>query len=159
MNWWKIVATGVVAGVAATAAMSLFQAAAAPALGQDSDAEPANEQAADSASRLVTGTAVAEPHKEVAGNLVHYATGIALGVGYAAAVAYRPTTARGFGVPFGLGVALVLDDLAVPAFGWGNPPWQTDATTHAYGLGSHAVFGAALEGSRRMAVAAVDTLD
>ena len=157
MAWWKIAAAGVVAGIAATAATSLYQAATASAFGQDdSDAEPANEQAADSASELASGAPVTKPHKQVAGSVVHYATGIALGLGYAAAAARAPRVTAGLGVPFGLGVALVLDDLLVPAFGWGEWPQDTDGKTHAYGLTTHAVFGAVLEGGRRLTLAALD---
>lgn len=156
MAWWKIVAAGVVGGGAATAATSLYQAAVAGAFGQGgSDAEPANEQAADSASEVVTGAPVSPARKGAAGSLVHYATGVSLGVGYAALVARQPRAAAAFGVPFGLAVALVLDDLLVPAFGWGGWPQDTPANTLAYGLTTHAVFGAVLEGGRRLTLAAV----
>ena len=61
-----------------------------------------------------------------------------------------PAAAIGFGMAFGLGVALVLDDLLVPAFGWGPWPWRTPLATHAYGLSSHLVFGLVLESVRRL---------
>ena len=157
MAWWKIVAAGVVAGVAATAATSLFQAAAAPLMGQDqSDADPANVQAADDAAIAATGRHLSPAHKPAAGSAVHYATGTALGIAYAVAAARAPRTAAGFGVPFGLGVALLLDDLLVPAAGWGDWPADTPAATHAYGLATHAVFGAVLEGGRRAVLAGLD---
>lgn len=157
MAWWKIAAAGIVAGVAATAATSLYQAAAAPAFGLgDSDGDPANVQAAQDASRAVTGEPVPLAQKDVAGSAVHYATGIALGVGYAAAAAAWPRVTAGFGVPFGLAVAVVPDDLAVPAFGWGDWPAQTDLATHAYGLTSHALFGAVLEAGRQLSLAALE---
>ena len=156
MAWWKILAAGVVAGVAATAATSLYQAAVAPALGQDgSDDDPANVKAADDASVIVIGEHLPAAGKPAAGSAVHYATGVALGLGYAAAAAIAPRLTRGFGVPFGLGVALVLDDLLVPAFGWGDWPSRTSAATTAYGLSTHAVFGAVLEGGRRLTLTAL----
>ena len=159
--WWKIVAAGVVGGIAATAATSLYQATVAGAFGQalsegGSDAKPANEQAADSASEAVTGAPVSPARKGAVGSLVHYATGVSLGVGYAALVARQPRAAAAFGVPFGLAVALILDDLLVPAFGWGAWPRDTPANTHAYGLTTHAVFGAVLDGGRRLTLAVVD---
>lgn len=155
--WWKVLAAGAVAGVAATAATSLYQALVGPMLGQDGgDSDPANVQAADSASERATGAPVDGPYRDGAGSFVHYATGIALGIGYAAAAARAPAVTRGFGVPFGLGVALVLDDLLVPAFGWGDWPQDTPAATHAYGLSTHAVFGGVLEGGRRAVSAALD---
>ena len=157
MAWWKVLAAGVVGGIAATAATSLYQALAAPAFGQDGgDGDPANVQAADSASELVAGRPVPKPGRQAAGSAVHYATGIALGIGYAVAATRAPAVTKGFGVPFGLGVALVLDDLLVPAFGWGDWPAETGAATHAYGLTTHAVFGAVLEGGRRLVLDALD---
>lgn len=51
----------------------------------------------------------------------------------------------GFGTAFGVGVATLLDDVAVPAFGWGPSATETPPAIHAYGLASHVVFGAALE--------------
>lgn len=156
MAWWKIVAAGVVAGVAATAATSLYQAVAAPALGQDdSDEEPANVKAADDAGLIATGDRLPPAVKPLAGSAVHYATGIALGLGYAAAAGAAPRVTAGFGVPFGLAVALVLDDVLVPAFGWGDWPTGTSAATHAYGLSTHALFGAVLEGGRQLTLAAL----
>lgn len=157
MAWWKIAVAGIVAGVAATAATTLYQLAAAPAFGMgDSDADPANVQAAQDASVAVTGDPLPPPRKDAAGSAVHYATGTALGIGYAAAAAAVPRVTAGFGVPFGLAVAVVLDDLLVPAFGWGAWPTDTDAATHAYGLTTHAVFGAVLEGGRQLTLAALD---
>ena len=156
MAWWKIAAAGVVAGIAATAATSLYQAAAAGAFGQDDgDRDPANVQAAQDANLALTGDPLPPARKAPAGSAVHYATGTVLGLGYAAAAALAPRVTAGFGVPFGLAVAVVLDDLLVPAFGWGDWPTQTPAATHAYGLTTHAVFGAVLEGGRQLTLAAL----
>lgn len=156
MTWWKIAAAGIAGGLAATLATTLFQAAAAPALGQDGDDhDPSNVKAAQSASKATTGQPLPEPAKQPAGSLVHYATGAALGLGYAALVAgWRPAS-TGFGTAYGTAVALVLDDALVPAFGWGPWPWQTAPATHAYGLSTHLVFGAVLEGGRRLALSAL----
>ena len=156
MAWWKILAAGVVAGVAATAATSLFQAAAAPAFGQgDSEHDPANVKAAQDAAEVTTGEPFPDNRKGAAGSMVHYATGLTLGLGYAAAAAVTPRVTTGFGMPFGVAVALLLDELLVPAFGWGGWPDETPAATHAYSLATHAVFGAVLEGGRRLTLAAL----
>ncbi|MFN3435091.1 MAG: DUF1440 domain-containing protein [Sphingomonas sp.] len=152
----KTLAAGLAGGLAASLAMNLFQSVAGSAFGQgDSDSEPATVKAADSAKQLVADAPVAEKHRETAGNLVHYATGAALGIGYALAARRWPQTTAGFGLAYGIAVATVLDDAAVPAFGWGPAPTDTPASTHAYGLASHAVFGLALEGTRRGVVAAL----
>lgn len=152
---WAIVATvGLVAGLVASAAMSAFQAAAAPALGLGgSNSDPSNVQAADSASEAVAGRPVTQKHREKAGTLVHYATGAALGLVYALLVAQWPVAGIGFGVAYGLVIALVLDDFLVPLFGWGPWPFGAPFTTNLYSLASHAVFGAVLEGGRRLGLA------
>lgn len=146
----KTLAAGVAGGIAASLAMDLFQRAAASAFGQTgSNDDPATVKAADSAKQLFTGDRVTQKHRETSGTLVHYAAGAALGAGYALAARRWPDTTAGFGLAFGIGTATVLDDVAVPAFGWGPSPLETPASTHAYGLASHAVFGVALEGTRR----------
>lgn len=154
---WKWAMAGVVAGLAATAATSLYQAAAAPAFGQgDGNDDPSNVKAAEDAAVLATGQPLPSADKATAGSLVHYATGAMLGLVYAAAATRAPRVTAGFGVPYGLAVAVVLDDLLVPAMGWGDWPGETPAATHAYSLTTHAVFGAVLEGGRRLVLAALD---
>ncbi|MES2754087.1 MAG: DUF1440 domain-containing protein [Pseudomonadota bacterium] len=142
---------GLVAGLVASAVMSGYQAATAGLFGQDqSNDDPANVKAADDASKATTGKPVTQKRRQQAGSAVHYATGAALGIFYAVLVLYWPLAACLFGVAFGVAVAVVLDDLVVPAFGWGPWPWATPLNTHLYGLTAHAVFGAALEGVRRL---------
>lgn len=153
----RTLAAGFVGGIVASFAMDLFQRVAASAFGQTgSNDDPATVKAADSAKRLVTGDSVTQKHRETAGTLVHYVTGAALGAGYALAARRWPQTTAGFGLAYGVGIATLLDDAAVPAFGWGPAPTDTPPSTHAYGLASHAVFGLALEGTRRGVEAALD---
>jgi len=143
---------GVVAGLVASAAMNLYQGATASLFGQDkSHDDPATVKAADSVSEAVEGRPITR-HRRATGNIVHYATGIALGLFYSVLVWAWPEAAIGFGIAFGIVVAIVLDDLLVPAFGWGRWPWRTNLATHLYGLSAHAVFGAVLEGGRRAIV-------
>lgn len=147
----KTLLAGVAGGIVASLAMDLFQkgVAAVVDMGGSND-DPATVKAADSVSEPVT-----QKRRESAGVLVHYVTGAALGAGYALAARVWPETTAGFGTAFGVGVATLLDDVAVPAFGWGPSATETPPAIHAYGLASHVVFGAALEGTRRF-VEAVD---
>jgi hypothetical protein len=55
-----------------------------------------------------------------------------------------------FGVPFGLAVWLVADELAVPALGLSQPPRRQDLATHAYALVAHGVYGLTTEYTRRL---------
>ena len=145
-----LIALGVGAGLVASIAMTLFQAVAAKPFGIPGSTGSATTAAADSVSEATTGTPVTQRRRQKAGSLVHYLTGIALGIVYVSTVWMDPHVAIGFGVVFGLVVALVLDDLLVPLFGWGPWPWATPLNVHAYSLSSHAVFGAVLELSRRL---------
>jgi hypothetical protein len=82
--------------------------------------------------------------------VTHYATGAALGAIYGLAVhCFRPASA-GFGLLYGLVVALVLDEGVLPALDLAPGPAQTPAEVHLYSLGSHAAFGGALEAARRV---------
>lgn len=147
--------TGLVAGVAASAVMNGFQRVTARQFGQDPAPDnPANVQAATDIARIVADRGIRpKADRRRAGTVLHYATGATVGIGYGLLVSWWPPAAALFGVAFGIVLALVLDDLIVPLFGWGDWPWQTDLPTHAYGLTAHAVFGAVLEGVRRLTIA------
>ena len=139
---------GLLAGLAAGAAMNGFQAAWSSATGQRSAGEPTTTKAADRLAEATTGHKVPERYRGAADPAVHYATAAALGLAYAlVAEAWRPVTA-GAGTLFGLGTAAVLDEGLVPALGLAAPPAETPPATHAYALASHLVFGAALEAAR-----------
>ncbi len=142
---------GVGAGLAASFVMDRFQDLAAPAFGMDGgNDDPSTVKAADTLSKAVEGRPVTQKHREAAGAAMHYALGAAIGGGYALAVRQWPDLAKGWGVPTGLITMLLLDDVLVPAAGWG--PWpEAEVPGNAYGLASHLVFGVALEGVRRAA--------
>ena len=73
----------------------------------------------------------------------------ALGVAYGVAAEFRPGVTAGYGTAFGTAAAALLDEGAVPAVGLGAAPWTAPASTHAYALSSHLVFGAVTEFVRR----------
>lgn len=148
-----ILIAGAAAGVAASIAMNLYQGVAAPAFGADKGNEdPATTKAADSAKRVVGAGPVMQKRRALAGSMVHYGFGIVLGVAYTGLVAFDPSVAIGFGAGYAIAVALVFDDVLVPAFGWGPWPWKSGLASQAYSVSSHVVFGLTLEGVRRLAV-------
>lgn len=140
---------GLAAGLAAAFVMNQFQtlwsAVSAPDGG---GGDPATVKAANKVSRATTGRSIEEGDKNLAGEAVHYGLGAALGVAYGIAAEYRPGVTIGFGTAFGAATAVALDNVAVPAAGLDDPPWDTSLGTHAYGMVSHLVFGAATEGTR-----------
>ncbi len=141
---------GAVCGLIASAIMELYQTVAAKPFGQDGGGESSTSKAADDLDRTLTGRAVPKGGRASAGRLVHYGTGLVLGVIYVVAAAWKPDVTILFGVAFGIVTAIVLDYIAVPAFGWGAPAWKTPFSTHLYGLTAHIVFGASLEAARRI---------
>lgn len=147
----KGAAAGLIAGLLAAFAMDRFQAgvSALSSSKPKREGEPATEQAADRLAEAMVGHEVAAPDKAFAGQLVHYALGAALGVGYGVAAELYPAVTTGFGTAFGTAVTVVFDESAVPAAGLGTPPWKTSASTHLYTLVSHLVFGTTAEFTRR----------
>lgn len=145
-----LILLGTAAGAIASAVMNGFQAVAAGPFGQTSDDEPATVKFADLPSKALTGEPITRKRRALAGQIVHYATGLTLGVIYVVAAAAWPTITLWFGVAYGLAVAVALDYVVVPALGLGPPAWKTPPATHAYGLISHGVFGAALQAVREL---------
>ncbi len=139
---------GVLAGLAAGAAMNAAQAASSQ--GGASDDEPATTKAADRLWRVATGVPLPDAWRDAADPVVHYATSAILGLGYAvAAETWAPIT-RGGGSVFGFATAVLLDEGAVSALGLGPSPLDTPLATHAYAIASHLVFGFTLEAGRRL---------
>ena len=141
---------GVIAGAVASFAMDIFQAATSSLLPSDgSDDEPATQQAADAVAKAATGHEVPDAAKPLAGQSVHYALGIGLGIAYGIAAEIRPSVTAGYGTAFGLSTATLLDEAAVPAVGLGDAPWKAPLSTTLYGYASHLVFGGISEIVRR----------
>ena len=141
---------GIAAGLVASAAMAAFQAQAGKLLPEEGDEDPATVKAADVASKALIGAPVREPHREEAGQLVHYITGAVLGGIYGVLTEYRPEAASGFGSTYGIATATLLDEAIVPAADLGPAPADAALATHAYGVASHLVYGWVLEGVRAL---------
>lgn len=118
--------------------------------GGEPDSEPATEKAADRVSQAVTGQPTPKPYKQQAGRAVHYATGAALGLAYGVLAEISDGVTTGFGMLFGTGVALAVDEGLVPLLGLSASAQQTPPADHLVSLGSHWVYGATLEGLRRL---------
>jgi hypothetical protein len=164
-------AAGLVGGLAAACVMNAFQTLSSQLMqagqndsddrGNGSDQEGSGEkQSSESsepttvraASMLSNGTfhhQLSSGEKKMAGPSVHYGVATALGGMYGIAAEFVPQVTAGLGMPFGAAVAIVLDEGIVPATGLSGPPWDSPASTHAYSLVSHLVFGLTTEIVRR----------
>lgn len=150
------VVAGAIAGAVASFAMDRFQAAVTALTTSDDGSEksePATEQAADAIARQVSGHEINSANKPLAGQSIHYALGIGLGIAYGVVAEFRPAATAGYGTTFGLTTATLLDEGAVPAVGLGAAPWHTDLSTNLYSYASHLVFGGVSELVRRQVAA------
>lgn len=160
------IAGGVVGGLAASAAMNAVQWLWA-ALGdgdhapkpdpQQHKSEPDEEQSATRKLARLAAEKVA--HKQLtpeqqakAGAAFHYAFGAAAGGLYGVACAASENVGIARGVPFGVAVWALGDELAVPALGLTKPVTQFPLSKHAYSLTAHLVYGYVTETVRRAVV-------
>lgn len=150
---------GLVAGATASLAMDLFQvvlkAMSSPA-SDDEKQEPATQKAADSVAKATTGRKLPSSDKPLAGQVMHYALGIGLGVAYGIAAEFYPAVTAGFGTAFGVGTATLLDEAVVPLVGLGQAPWKAGPASNLYSYASHLVFGSTTELVRRQVARAFD---
>lgn len=152
---------GAAAGIAAAFLMNCFQIAwgkASKALSSDGSddessgksGEPSTVRAVEKFQGMVSGRPLPKDERLLAGNLLHYAFGGFLGAAYSVGGRHFPQVRAGYGTAYGGAVAILADEMLVPAAGLSPPPTQAPASSHLYGFISHLVFGAALDGSRRV---------
>jgi hypothetical protein len=113
--------------------------------------EDATVKTAELISRNLFDHELSQKEKEVAGPIVHYAYGALIGSVYGAVAEAWPAIATGFGMPYGVAVWALGDEIAVPALRLGPPPAEVPAEKHADFLASHIVYGIALDFARRVA--------
>lgn len=156
---------GLVAGLVASWAMNRFQdvwLAASPsdAANKGTNREDRNAASEDQDDATVkAASAVTEglfnhqltpAEKKIAGPAVHYAVGAAGGIVYGIASELMPQVKTGLGLPYGAAFWLAVDETIVPLLGLSKGPTGYPLSTHAYALASHLVYGATIEGTRRI---------
>ena len=125
--------------------------------GRNSEADTAAVRTAVVVSERLFGLELIEREKrERAGAVVHYAFGVATGGLYGAIAELKPAATVGAGLPFGVAVWLVADEIVAPALGLSKPPTEIPPSTHAYSIASHLVYGLTTEIVRREARRALD---
>ena len=158
---WKGVVSGLVGGLVASWVMNQFQSGLSK-LAQDGNGEAAQahpderdsgddatQKAASSVTAAVLDRSLTKSEKQLAGPIVHYAFGSAMGALYGAAAEIAPPAASGLGLPFGTALWLGADEVAVPLLGLSQPPTDYPATVHASALASHLVYGLTTDLVRR----------
>ncbi len=157
---WKGLVIGLAAGAAGSWVMNQFQAAwskAAASLTKKRDSQsqeqghgngesvPATVKAASAVSRGLFHHELTDREKQLAGPVVHYAFGAAMGGLYGALAETRLGAAKMAGIPFGTALWAAADEAAVPALRLGPPATKTPASQHAYALASHWVYALSME--------------
>ena len=175
---WKGLAAGLIGGLAASWVMNQFQMmwsresegiekahgaqSLKPSGGQEAveeikrapqsnseSQEDATEKIASAVSEKIFRRQLEKDEKEVAGTVVHYAYGTAMGGLYGVAAEFVPAIGIGAGLPFGAAFWLVADEMVVPLLGLAEDPEEYPPSTHAYALCSHLVYGLTAEAVRR----------
>ena len=159
-NVWKGMASGLLAGLAASYVMNQFQSGLKEMLDdgqpqsngkkeQEGKKEPATVKAAEAISESVADHELTRKEKEVAGPVMHYGMGATSGAVYGLAAELQPHFASGSGLPFGAAVWFLADEVALPALGLSGPPWKSPPSTHVKALASHFVYGLTTDVFRR----------
>ena len=126
--------------------------------GRDREEDTAAVRTAVVVSERIFGIELADrkKKKEIAGAVVHYAFGVVTGGAYGALAELKPATTTGAGLPFGVAVWLIADEIVVPALGLSKPPTKYPLSTHASSIASHLVYGLTTEIVRREVRRALD---
>ena len=88
--------------------------------------------------------------RQTGGHLLHLAIGTAWGALYGAAVGSREPVGPAGATAFSLAVWAVGDGLLIPGFRLGAPLSAYSVRAHAYAIGNHLVYGAAVWGVFRL---------
>lgn len=109
----------------------------------------ATVRAAERLSYFVRGARIPGKNRHIAGVAVHYAFGALTGAAYGFAAEKYPTITIASGLPFGAGVWLFAEEVALPAANLSDSPAKYPLRDHLNALTAHLVFGLAAELTRR----------
>ena len=162
---WKGLVSGLAAGLAGTAAMTLFQTGWSKAKKQLSDDEDSAElagskrqQSQEESSTVKVANKVSEAtlhrdlrrgEKEAASYAVHFAFGTLMGGIYGISSEYLKIARTGYGLLHGLGLWAGADATVLPAIGISPPVTQRSPGELTYEILAHAVYGVSSEATRR----------
>lgn len=160
---------GLVAGLAASWVMNLFQREVSKMVGaeqrshgaqsqqtgapdhgagaylQRKGADDPSDNAAERTANLVSVSVADQPlsnkEKDLGGTIFHYAFGATSGAIYGAAAQVFPPVRIGAGLPYGAAIWLIADETVVPFLGLSKHALQYSPATHAYALAAHLVYG------------------
>jgi uncharacterized membrane protein YagU involved in acid resistance len=151
---WKGAVAGALGGFVGSWVMNEFQGVWSGAeKRKESEEEPATVKTVVAFEQGALDRQPSESDKKTGSQVVHYGFGTAVGLVYGALAAKAPKVRSGAGMLFATSVWLGADEIAVPALKLGPSPKDTPVSKHIFGLASHLVYGLAMEGVRRGALA------
>jgi hypothetical protein len=112
--------------------------------------ENATVKTAQRISREVFQHELTSTEKKLAGPAVHYAYGSLVGALYGGLAEFLPGVSAGMGLPFGIALWLLGDEIAVPALGLSKPPTEYPPQMHADALAAHLMYGVTTDMLRRV---------
>ena len=116
------------------------------------DGDDATVKVADALMRRLAGRALPESRTRLASELVHYGFGGAVGTLYGGVAALTPRATLAWGTLFGATVWLGAHVITVPALGLAASPARRPLTEDAPELGTHLLYGAVTELTRRILI-------
>ena len=161
---WKALVSGLAGGLAASWVMTQYQVGSQKLISRiesklhresaeqsqsQSTEDNATTKIANRLSRAVAGHDVPQDKKQLAGNLVHYGTGILFGGAYGVLRHFWAGAGAARGVAYGAAIWATNDELAVPALGVGGWWPEYPLQVHAQALAAHVVYSSALDAAQR----------
>ena len=150
---------GLIAGAVGAGAMSLVYKGLTAATSGDRPPTAAVQQEkgedptvklADAITRPLLQRPLPDDKKPLAGSLVHYGFGAAVGGLYSGLAAIMPRVTVVLGLPFGVAVWLGAHVIMVPALGLAPPPARQPLPKEGLEFTMHLVYGAVTELARRI---------
>lgn len=154
----KLAAIGALSGIVAAMVMNAFSRALGsfePARVQREVEPDASVEVGTAAFRSVAGYTPGHDTRQWLGTAAHYAFSAAVGANYLIASERAPELRRGYGTVYGSLVWATAEEGAAPALDLSKAPNKVPLGAHAHELAAHWVYGATLEGCRRIASAIV----
>ena len=161
---WKGFVSGLAAGLAGTAAMTLFQTGWSKAQkelnpkngdkepkdsDQSSQGEPSTVKVANKISEATLHRDLRKSEKEPASYAVHFAFGTLMGGIYGISSEYLKMARTGYGLLHGLGLWAGADATVLPAMGLSQAVTERSPSELTYEILAHAVYGVSSEATRR----------
>ena len=139
----KGMVAGMIGGLAATAAKSIAEKIYPPRV--QGEPEPPAVLAQE-----IAGHGLSDMEEAIAVETIHWGFGALTGAAYGALAEFYPQATSKDGVGFGMALASLTHEGALPALGLSAPPEEQTSRERASEMGSHVVYGIVTETVRRI---------